>query len=100
MTDLRDVIARALHRQATDDGEVHVLWGGVAEHEEEVAEWLPFADAVLAVLADHDAKVRAEALREAAAGLHEVANCVVSCHEADRIALRIRADRIERGEAS
>lgn len=52
MTDLRDLIARALHRQATDDGEVHVLWGGVSQHEEEVAEWLPFADAVLAVLAD------------------------------------------------
>lgn len=51
-TSLREAIARALHRQATDDGEVHELWGGVSEHEEEVAEWLPFADAVLAVLAD------------------------------------------------
>lgn len=54
---LREAIARALHRQATDDGEVHVLWGGVAEHEEEVAEWLPFADAVLAVLAEHSGQV-------------------------------------------
>lgn len=51
-------------------------------------------------LADHDAKVRAEALREAAAGLPEAAgtNCGASCHEADRISLRDRADRIERGE--
>ncbi|WP_334152994.1 hypothetical protein [Microbacterium sp.] len=51
-------------------------------------------------IADHDAKVRAEALREAAAGLPEAAgtNCGASCHEADRISLRDRADRIERGE--
>ncbi|WP_164509830.1 hypothetical protein [Gulosibacter massiliensis] len=54
---LREAVARALHRQATDDGEVHELWGGVAEHEEEVVEWLPFADAVLAVLADPPADV-------------------------------------------
>ena len=47
---LRDKIARALHQHATDDGEVHILWGGVEEHEAEVAEWLPYADAVLAVL--------------------------------------------------
>ena len=47
---LRDKIARALHQHATDDGEVHILWGGVEEHDAEVAEWIPYADAVLAVL--------------------------------------------------
>ena len=67
---LRDKIARALHQHATDDGEVHILWGGVEEHEEEVAEWIPFADAVLAVL-DLD-KIRAEAWEQGSrAGWHD-----------------------------
>lgn len=62
--ELRDKIARALHRHANDDGEIHVLWGGEEEHEAEVAEWHEYADAVLAVL-DLD-KVRAEAWQEGA----------------------------------
>ena len=66
---LRDKIARALHQHATDDGEVHILWGGVEEHEEEVAEWIPFADAVLAVI-DLD-KIRAEAWDEGAKAARE-----------------------------
>lgn len=61
------------------------------------------ADAVLAVLADHDAQVRAEALREAARGMRpgiRGGTCNKACHEADKITLEVRADRIEREVSS
>ena len=54
-------------------------------------------------LTDHDAKVRAEALREAAKGMRpglRGGTCNEGCHKADQIALEMRADRIERGESS
>ena len=66
----------------------------------QLAEEDAIADDVLAVLADHDAQVRAEALREAAEGLLSgvwpeddepgVKNAAREIH--------YRADRIERGE--
>jgi len=46
---------------------------------------------------------RAEALREAARGMRpgvRGGTCNEACHEADKIALEVRADRIERGESS
>lgn len=74
-----------------------------------VGEWTRFDDSVLRAvedayaefdrwLADHDAKVRAEALREAAEGMRpgvRGSTCNEACHRADQIALEMRADRIE-----
>jgi len=54
-------------------------------------------------IAAHDAKVRAEALREAARGMRpgiRGGTCNKACHEADKITLEVRADRIERKASS
>lgn len=66
MTDLRDLIARAIFlvdymSMGSESWETSELDGN-----DDRRQAFEKADAVLAVLADHDAKVRAEALQEAA----------------------------------
>ena len=79
-----------------------------------VGEWTRFDEAVRRAVEDayaefdrwiaaHDAKVRAEALREAARGMRpgiRGGTCNKACHEADKITLEVRADRIERKASS
>ena len=74
-----------------------------------IGEWTRFDDSVRRAVEDAYAefdsmiaRVRAEALREAAAGLPEAAgtNCGALCHVADQISLRARANRIEQGKSA
>lgn len=112
-TTLREAIARALHKQVVAEAQSRRI--DIEVHGEGIAFERRLADAVLAVLDDHDAKVRAEALREAADAFEGGAINVevfrgglevVYWRAANKTrrsivsSLRARADRIERGEPS
>lgn len=99
MTDIRELIARALSAQTTCDG---------APHPSELH--YRQADAVLAVLAEYEAKVRAETLRAArdeinrtrnVASLMTLADKFGGYYQGQRVGLEIAegiVSRIERGE--